>query len=262
MTKAFSQLLILVALFFATWWCFSRIDFVKHFHLAKVSEKAEQKLGEAIIKSIDGNEIASDSALIVLNKIKTIILEANPAIPKDIQLHLIRNKDVNAFAIPGHHIIVYSNLIKKCDSAGELAGVMSHEMAHIELNHVMKMIVSQLGIGVVASVTAGNSAVVNEILQKLSTTAFERKQETAADMAGLQYLQNAHINPAGMASFMNKMATMQKDQPEIMEWISTHPDPQKRAQAIADAANSLTGTYTELITPHEWQILKDATATR
>jgi predicted Zn-dependent protease len=260
MNKVFLQFSVLVIIFLAVFFGLCRVDFMKHFHLAGVSDKLEHKIGGLILKEIKmkHTEIEDDSVTHVLNEIKNRLCTANSINPDDITLHLMQSDEVNAFAIPGHDIIVYTGLIKHCDSVSELCGVLGHEMGHIELGHVMKRMGNELGVGVLSSIAGGgNSQVIAQIVKMLSSTAFERKQESEADAISVTYLQHAHINPYGFVNIMDKLADMHSGIPKEMEWISSHPDSRKRAITISSLIDASEHDYTPAISDEEWTLLKN-----
>ena len=234
---------------------------MKHLHLQGISRKTENKIGKIIIDGLkkSNQEIDDDSVAHVLDVIKNRLCTANAIPPGAITIHLIHNDQVNAFSLPGHHILIYTGLINHCDSVSELCGVISHEMGHIQLNHVMKRLVNEIGITVLASVASnGNSQVVGKIIQILSSSAFERKQESDADAAGVRYLEHAHINPKGFVNIMLKFADIQSEVPSEMEWISSHPDSKKRAAIIQSLIDTNSVNYVPVIDINDWQLLKDA----
>ncbi len=261
MKKILFQFVVLAIVFAAAFYGFSKIDFMKHLHLQNISRKTENKIGDLIIEGIrkSNKEIDDDSVTHVLTVIKNRICTANAISPDDITIHLVLSGEVNAFAIPGHHIIVYTGLIEHCDSVTELCGVLGHEMGHIQLSHVMKRLVNELGIGILAAVASnGNSQVVGQIIKILSSTAFERKQESEADAISVRYLQQARINPTGFANIMQKLADMHPDTPKEMEWISTHPDSKKRAETTRSLINPDQHNYKPVVSDDEWETFKNA----
>jgi predicted Zn-dependent protease len=64
--------------------------------------------------------------------------EANQLDPNSVQVHLVNNDEINAFAMPGGHILIHSGLVQTLESPEELAGVLGHEVAHVQLNHISK----------------------------------------------------------------------------------------------------------------------------
>lgn len=261
MRKALLQFLVLAVVFLGTWQLLSRIDFMGHFHIAKMDKKLEKKLGDRLLKEIKENnvEIGTDEVKNVFDSIKDRICYANAIDPNDVDIYLIRSNEVNAFAMPGNHIVVYTGLIQYCDSASELSGILAHEISHIELNHIMKGLVSQVGIGVLAAIaTNGNSAAMTRIVRVLSSSAYERKQEREADANGVIYLEHAQINPEGFANVMEKLAKLQSDVPEEMTWISSHPESKERAENIRKLAADHDTTFLPVVTDAQWQSFKAA----
>ncbi len=261
MGKAIFQFLVMALVFFAAWFALSRVDYVKKFHLTGISHKTEKKIGDFIMKTLERTkkEVKNDSAQVILDKIKTRLCIANAIDENDIHVHLLEEGDVNAFALPGNHLVIYTGLIKHADSVSELCGVMAHEIGHMQLNHVMKRLGGELGITVLASiVTNGNSQVAAEAIKILSSSAFERGQETEADKFAVACLIRAHIDPKGMTDFMMKIAKIQSGIPEEMEWISSHPDSKKRAEAIRALYEHETYYSEPVITEEEWAALKSA----
>jgi predicted Zn-dependent protease len=256
MIKLLIRLLFWVLLIYGVWVLYSRFDWGKKLG-SGIGSTTEKQIGDAIIGTLkQTNEEIADSAIVLLNQLKIRLLSANPAIPADIQLHLFRSKEINAFAIPGHHIVVYTGLINNADSAEEVCGVLAHEMGHVQLNHVVKRLAGELGIGVLVSVVTGNSGVVHDIMRILSSTAFDRSQEGDADRAGVGFLRNAGIGAQAFSGFMLKMAAKEQ-QPEYLEWISTHPDSRKRAGQITIEAGAPYITRPVML-PADWQKLRTA----
>lgn len=261
MGKAILQFIVLTAIFLAVWFGLSRIHYIQYFHLDNISSRTEKKVGNLIIEQIKATnrEIETDSATQALDDIKFRLCADNHINPDHIHLHLIHSDEVNAFALPGDHIVIYTGLIDHCDSASELCGVLSHELAHLQLHHVTKRLANEVGITVLAAAAGnGNSVVIARIIKMLSSTAFERQQESDADEKGVEYLQHAHINPKGFADLMLKIADMKADDPVHLEWLSTHPDSKKRAETIMELINTHHANYSPVIDDNSWQALKDA----
>ena len=259
MGKVFLQFLVLLAMFFATWFLLGRVDYMKKLHLGKMSEKTEKKIGDLIIKSVRDREkvIENDSLTTLLNKIKTDLCD-DTAMARKIQIHIVENDEVNAFSLPGNNIIVHSALIEHCDSSSELAGVLAHEMAHIRLHHVMKKLGDQIGITLLLTVASnGNGEIIREIITKLSTTAFERKLESQADVQAITYLEKARIDPAGLPDFLEKLSDLKDEVAGQPEWISTHPDTEKRVKALREQIGDTKTHYKQPLSKAEWRYMKE-----
>jgi predicted Zn-dependent protease len=260
MGKVVVQFVVLVALFFSTWYLLSHINFMKHIDVNKISKDNEKKIGDLIMQSIkkEEEEIEQDSISAILNGIKNRICKANNIDPADIKLHLMVDDNINAFALPDKHLVINTGLIAYCDSATELTGVMAHEIAHIQHNHILKKMLKETGISILISASGGNSETIKNIIKHISSTAFDRKQESEADNEAVRYMLKAHISPYGLAHLMERLSKETTDIPKSLEWLSTHPNSKERAMDIQKIADTTPIHYTPVLTPHKWSVLKIA----
>ena len=259
MGKAIIQFAVLAALFCSTWFILGRVDYMKKLHLEKMSERTEKKIGDLIMKSIKAQHkvVENDSLTTLLDKIKMELCE-DTAQAKTIHIHIVESDEVNAFSLPGNNIIVNTSLIEHCDSSSELAGVLAHELAHIRLHHVMKKLSDDIGITLLLAVASnGNAQIIREIISKLSSTAFERRLETEADDQAITYLENAKIDPSGLPDFLHKLSEIKGDAPGQPEWISTHPDTEKRVKALRATIGVKKGKYHQPLSKKEWHYMQE-----
>ena len=142
--KTISKGLVIVALFFGIWMLLSQIDFVTHFKVKEAKTGTEKTLGDIIWDEIENTEtiILDDSILNTLDSLLLPICKENGIERDSLKVHIIDKDEVNAFAMPDNHLVVYTGLIKACKNEQALLGVLGHEIAHIEGNHVMKKLPS------------------------------------------------------------------------------------------------------------------------
>lgn len=158
-----------------------------------------------------------------------------------IQVRAVRAPFVNAFALPGGTVMVTEELIAQARSPDELAGVLAHEIAHVERRHVMQAAWRSMGARLVldAVVGGGSGAGQQAILLagSLSNQRFSRKLEVEADVRGIQLLARHDISSQGMADFFDRLSDRKADARvrQAAEWFSSHPDTVGRA-AMARAA--------------------------
>ncbi len=234
MKKIILQITILVALFFSTLYLIRQVNWMKLFRIDKITKSTEEKLGDLIWKTYS-KTATEETNYVIINTIDSIvnkICNANDIDSSTIKIHVIQKDEINAFAMPGNHLAVYTGLLNDCENADEVAGVIAHELAHMQKNHVMKKLVKEIGMGAIISLTSGNGGAVSEILHLLSSSAYDRKLETEADITGVDYLMKAKINPEGLAQFLFRMATSESDMPKEIYWVSTHPESEERAKNI------------------------------
>lgn len=145
---------------------------------------------------------------------------------------LVKQDDtVNAFAMPGGIVVVHTGLLRQAGDPGELAGVLAHEVQHVEQRHSLRQMISSLGWGALVGLTIGDiSAVAAMLAHQAGTLYFSRDMEEEADRLGLLALQRARIRPDGMLRFFQKLD--EKDQAKVPGWISSHPQTAARARQI------------------------------
>ncbi|KAA9339797.1 M48 family metalloprotease [Hymenobacter busanensis] len=146
----------------------------------------------------------------------------------------------NAFASPGGHIYVFSGLIKYLDNESELAGVLGHEMAHADRRHTSRQLQNEYGINLLLSVVLGeNPNQLAQIAAGLGTLKFSRDFENEADQYSVIYLNNTGTYACdGAAGFFIK-AEAENGGSGTPEFLSTHPNPGSRIQAIQTKATEL-----------------------
>lgn len=152
------------------------------------------------------------------------------------EFHLVEDPAVNAFALPGGIVVVNTGLLRASHRAEEVAGVLAHEVQHVERRHGLKGIVKQLGLSLVWTLVTGDvgSGAAGEIARNMLGLKFSRDAEREADEAGFQTLLRAGIDPSGMAEFfrvLEKTAQTAGAPPAI---LSTHPDSAERRAHLDD----------------------------
>ena len=227
----------ILSLFLGIWLVLAQVDWVTHLELKKAGETIEEELGDLVWDMLrsSSDEITTDSIIQAVDSILARICEANRISTGDIKLHLLEDTQVNAVTLPDRHLVIFSGLIRECRSEDELAGVIGHELAHMELDHVMKKLISEFGLTALISLVTGGRGgeIAGEIIHVLSSSAYGRSLESDADMKAVEYLIEAEIDPAPFADFMYRIADL-SDMPVELTWIASHPDPKERAEEIAN----------------------------
>lgn len=163
--------------------------------------------------------------------------------PFEIRVRAVHAPMVNAFALPGGHVLVTGDLIAQAESPDELAAVLAHEVAHIERRHVMQGVWRSLGAGVLLDLVVGGGTGAGQqavlLAGQASELSFGREAEREADAAGRGYLHAAGLSSRGMAPFFERMAEQEGHTPEevdeVAEWWMTHPNTARRIQAARAA---------------------------
>ncbi len=161
---------------------------------------------------------------------------------------------INAFAVPGGFVVVDSGLIKAADSAEEVAGVLAHEVQHVEQRHTLKNLIQSLGWRAVLSLALGDvsGGTVVSAAANLGELKFSRDLESEADLGGLAALKKAGIAPSGMLSFFSRLA---KQDGNPVPFLSTHPASAQRLHALQTAINRQ-GAWPANPLPYDWAAIR------
>ena len=166
----------------------------------------------------------------------------------------------NAFALPDGSIIVTDGLIDLAEHPDELAGVIAHEIAHIERDHVMRNVVSRIGAGIFFDVAFGGAGVGQSLAifsVSLAGLRYTRHYEEEADLHGLAYLDAAGIDAGGVARMFERLRDIQEsaEGAGLPALLSTHPASDARAaRARAQARSGLAPS----LSPAEWRVVRAA----
>jgi predicted Zn-dependent protease len=235
MQKILLQFLVLVAIFFGLWFGLSQINYVDRADVEKFTKENEKKLGELILKTIKATQDELDSATVrpFIDSIGKRICETSDVDYSKIKIHVVKSSEVNAFALPDNNMVIYTGLIDYAKSAEEVAGVMAHEIGHMEKKHVMKKLGKEIGFAMLFTIAGGDAGyeILRETARVLSSTAFDRQQETEADNFAVEAMAKADIDPSHLGNFLFRLAK-DHDMPEELVWISTHPESKSRAAEI------------------------------
>lgn len=161
--------------------------------------------------------------------------------PEQWEISVFADEQVNAFALPGGKIGVYEGLLSVAENQDQLATVVAHEIAHVLARHSNERISTQYATSTgldLASVLAGqNTPARRSLFGLLGLGAqvgvllpFSRKQETEADLLGLELMARAGFDPQQSVQLWQNMNAASKGAPP--EFLSTHPSGESRIRAL------------------------------
>ncbi len=263
MRKILYEALTTIVAFSITFIVLLQVDWMTLLKVEKVSKSTEKKLGELYWEFFKQTEveIASDEVVLPIDSLLKRICTSNNIDKSLIKLHVLAVNDINAFALPDNHLIVFSGLIETCENESELAAVLAHEIAHMELKHIMKKLVAEVGISVLLSSSNDRIAgaeITKEIAQTLSSSAYSRNMEKEADLKGVDYLSNAGINPNGMADFFFTLSYFEPKASKQLTWASSHAESGERALYISEYCKNKKVSIQQVLSFTSWNKMKEA----
>lgn len=157
------------------------------------------------------------------------------------EINTITTNDMNAYAMPGGKIMVYSGLVARLRlTDAELAAVIGHEISHVLREHtrerVSRVLAQQLaltGLAAFAGVGQGTLDVANAVASVTFQLPHSRQQESEADVMGLELMARAGYDPQAAVSVWQKMMAAEKSSPP--QFLSTHPSAPDRIDHLQAA---------------------------
>lgn len=196
------------------------------------------QIGNAAMSSMDLEGPRVDDKVVV-GAMQTIVDRLTPAAAVQglqFKVHVVDSPMVNAFALPGGNIVIYTGLIRIAGTPDQVAAVLAHEMSHATLRHGLQRIGQSLGVWAGVSMLIGDVTGLMgagvDLFQTASINHYSREHENEADREGVRMMQAADINPVAMPQFFSIMAKEHGDMPGIFSWISTHPDEASRISHV------------------------------
>jgi predicted Zn-dependent protease len=156
-----------------------------------------------------------------LQTISTPLLREAGLEPENVSFHIVQDKELNAFVAGGQRIFVTTGLLRSAESAGQVIGVLAHEIGHIYGGHLARFpeavrgaqtaaIISQVLAAAVAILAQDGAAgaaasVAGASVAQQSVLQYSRTQERSADQAGLRFLEATGQSAKGLDNFLRKL---------------------------------------------------------
>jgi len=186
---------------------------------------AEEKVSGAVVDSAGTRNLQAFADRIMLS------------VTYPIRVTLVRSRIVNAYALPGGQIIVYSGMLENIGEPEELVALLAHEASHVNRRHSLRSMLRSAADALVISILFNDvSAIAVTIIgntQSLRALDYSRSAEREADEYGMKIMLENNINVSGMKKLM-QILQMQGDVPDNVSFLSTHPLTKKRIEAAED----------------------------
>ncbi|MBN1930736.1 MAG: M48 family metalloprotease [Desulfobacterales bacterium] len=215
-----------------------------------ITVKEEEELSREFLKVVlDRFQLIKDPLIIdYVNKVSEKIIAVLPPQPFTYHFYIINDEVYNAFAIPAGHIFINRGLLEAMENENELAGILSHEIAHVVCRHISQKIErsKKISIATLAGIAAGiflgagGATAVSSALTVGSMAAgqaielaYSREDEMQADQIGLNYLTQAGYDGEGLLKILKKIRNKQWfGSDEIPNYLTTHPAVEDRIAYI------------------------------
>ncbi len=220
------------------------------------SLEKEIGLGKQLAQEVERQAKVIDDPVIAeyVNRVgQNLVRNSDAKVPFTIKV--LDTEEVNAFALPGGFFFVNSGLILKAESEAELAGVMSHEIAHVAARHGTKqatrgelaniMTIPLIFMGGWAGYAIRQGA---GLAIPMGFLTFSRSFEREADFLGLQYLYKSGYDPTAFVDFFEKIQSLEKKKPgSISKVFATHPMSDDRIKAAQNEIQTILSPKPEYV---------------
>jgi predicted Zn-dependent protease len=216
----------------------------------KVAEKVESVLpigteeevgiGRGVAATVAGYyKLDRDPALTdYVNMVGLTVAAANPRPDIRYRFGVLDTDQVNALSAPGGYIFVTRGALALMDDEAELAGVLGHEVGHVNEKHVVKEIQkrarTELGADVAQAALKTDAAALDKVVGLGTDILFvglSREDELEADSLGTAYAAQAGYDPTGLLRFVQKLQT-NESKPFMASLKATHPKPKDRIKLL------------------------------
>lgn len=215
----------------------------------------ERNVGDAIVGDfgdLNCGNAQGNAALVAL--VERLEPGATRPGPDQIRIAALDVGMFNAAALPGGHIVVFRGALEELENAEELAGIVAHEIAHVQQRHVAEAMVRELGIGALIRTFAGD---IGANAQQLVGLSYTRSNEAEADKAAIAMLRRADVDPRPTARLFDRLAKDNDDGIPVIEFLESHPGTAGRARHFA-ASFEPAASYRPALAPLQSKALLSA----
>jgi predicted Zn-dependent protease len=216
----------------------------KEFNWKSPSPQEEIQIGREITGNLLGvSPLVKDEALQkYVNQVGRWV--ANQSERADLPWHfgVIESEDINAFAAPGGYVIITKGLYRKLENEAQLAGVLSHEIAHVVRSHHLKILqksqLLDLGAGLLGKQIGKDNQVIQKVIgsgAEICARSLDKNAEFEADRMGVALTTRAGYEPYGLPEVLQTIGQTGKDESSVALLFKTHPHPDDRLLKLDEA---------------------------
>ena len=214
---------------------------VRYSNAGLLSERDEIKLGTQLHREVTKKYNLTDVGLDRVDRIGQRCARASLRPSLVYKFHVIQDREINGFSIPGGHVYVTTSLVRLAND-NELGAVLCHEVGHLVARHSLKTlkkskeyddIANSLGdlTGVAGSIAHDLGVSLGQIVGAGMLTIHSRDEEREADFLGVRAMPGAGLDPQGMITMFQKLLRIEESDSDLLgSLFSDHPDAQERIE--------------------------------
>ncbi len=201
----------------------------------RISPDLEKKLAAPLMRQFDKEEQIEPSTRALQALVDRLQAKCAP-LPYPVTVHVLDSRQINAAALPGGHMIVFSGLLAEMDSENALAFVLGHELGHFVNRDHLRGLGRGLVLLAASTLLMGADNNVSSMIGQgvvLTEMSFSRKQENRADEFGLEALYCLYGHVAGATDFFERMPK-DKDPGRFGHYFASHPENRRRIDHLKE----------------------------
>jgi predicted Zn-dependent protease len=201
----------------------------------------EREIGRGVAATVAGRwHVLNDAALNdYVNMVGTVVAQQSPRFTElPFRFAVLDTDEINAFATPGGYVFVTRGALELMESEAELAGVLAHEVAHVDQKHVLDQLRKQNMLAGAQSEADLNGFLLDQAVGRLTGVIFTgvgRENELESDSIGMVYAAAAGYRPDGLVTFVRRLQQNESNPRRgrfLAELKVTHPEPAVRVAAL------------------------------
>lgn len=207
----------------------------------------EKKLGKEFYEKLEKSGALSDNVRVnaYISRLGNHLVSVMPKSPFEYRFFVINSSAINAFATPGGYVYVNRGLVNLIENESELAGVLSHEIAHVHARHIADIVEKskKVNIATLAAILAGAflggggeaTAAITGFSVAAATTMelkYSREHEEEADRLGISCLVKAGYDGKAMLDFLKIMRQYEYYSSNVPSYFLTHPGTDERIRYL------------------------------
>ncbi|HEX8904624.1 MAG TPA: M48 family metalloprotease [Longimicrobiaceae bacterium] len=201
----------------------------------------EREIGRGVAATVAGRwHVVNNPALSdYVNMVGTVVAQQSPRFTElPFRFAVLDTDEINAFATPGGYVFVTRGALEMMDSEAELAGVLAHEVAHVDRKHVLEQVRKGNMLQGAQKEADLNGFVLDQAVGKLTSLIFTglgRGDELESDSLGMIYAAAAGYRPDGLLTFVRKLQSNTGNERRrrfLAEMEATHPSAAERVAAL------------------------------
>jgi Zn-dependent protease with chaperone function len=228
----------------------SQKDRMVRFGAEQIPVEWEENFGDKMFEQIRSQgKLLDDSAkLAELQKIVEAL--SRPVQPYPFKIHILQDTNINAFAIPGGHVVVHTGLLAAAGRAEEIAGVLAHEFAHVTERHGFRKVIESAGLSLGLQALMGDATgllgALGNSSEMLLRQKFSRNFEREADDVGWETLVAARVDPSGLKDFFERLRQIESSSAQPLALLNSHPATADRIKRLEAKLRTVKGGFTNL----------------